>query len=116
MSPQLPPQPPPFFATPLNPPDFVVDEKLAEAGALLYGRCRACHGRDALAGGMAPDLRASPIPLDLGAFAGVVRDGVRAARAMPTFPDITDDQLRALQHYLRQAARKPPPTATAAPH
>lgn len=101
----VPPQPPRTFAVPLQPPDFALDVHRAAEGARLYGMfCGPCHGPDAKAGGMAPDLRASPIFLDLGALASVVRDGARLSRAMPQFPDITDDELRALTHYIRKMA------------
>jgi quinohemoprotein ethanol dehydrogenase len=54
---------------------------------------------------MAPDLRASPIPLDSAGFAAVVRDGALVAGGMPGTPGITDAQLESLQHYIRQRAR-----------
>lgn len=107
---RLPPQPPPMFPVPLQPADFVVDPIRAADGARLYGLyCVTCHGPSATAGGMAPDLRASPIFFDLGALAQVVRDGARLPRAMPQFPDITDDELRALTHYIRKIAAEATP-------
>ena len=63
--------------------------------ALIIGGCA----------GMAPDLRASPIPLDKDGFAAVVRDGSLVARGMPAHPHLADAQLEALQHYIRQRAR-----------
>jgi len=39
-------------------------------------------------------------------FAAVVRDGDLVARRMPGTPGITDAQLEALQHYIRQRARE----------
>jgi quinohemoprotein ethanol dehydrogenase len=107
---RLPPQPPPMFPVPLQPADFVVDPARAAEGARLYSiYCGTCHGPGAKAGGMAPDLRASPVLLDLGALAQVVRDGARLTRAMPQFPDITDDELRALTHYIRKIAAEAAP-------
>ena len=38
------------------------------------------------------------------ALAAVVRDGGRTDRGMPAFPDISDNQLSALIHYLRGVA------------
>lgn len=102
---QLPPQPPPTFAAPLTAPDFVVSEKLASAGARLFGaQCAICHGVGGVAGGMAPDLRASPVLLDQAAFAQVLREGVRLTRGMPVFPEFTDEQLTGLIHYIRKMA------------
>ncbi len=55
---------------------------------------------------MTPDLRSSRIITSLERFAGVVRDGERAADGMPMYPDITYDELVALQHYIRQQAER----------
>jgi quinohemoprotein ethanol dehydrogenase len=53
---------------------------------------------------MAPDLRASPAVVSTETFARIVRDGTRANRGMPRYADFTDQQLRALQHYIRRQA------------
>ena len=102
----MPPQPPPHFPQPLEAPEFEIDAALAEQGGLEFGACLGCHGLDAIAAGMAPDLRASAIPLAKEGFAAVVRDGALVARGMPGTPGITDAQLEALQHYIRQRARE----------
>jgi quinohemoprotein ethanol dehydrogenase len=57
-----------------------------------------------VAGGLTPDLRASPIVGSLEDFAGVVRDGTRAVNGMPAYADITLDELVALQHCIRNRA------------
>jgi quinohemoprotein ethanol dehydrogenase len=101
----MPAQPPPHFPQPIEAPEFEIDPALAELGAGEFGTCLACHGLNAIAAGMAPDLRASPIPLDLESFANVVRDGALVSRGMPGTPGITDAQLESLQHYIRQRAR-----------
>ena len=100
----MPPLPPPFFPQPIE-ADFAIDPILAQQGAMEFGACFGCHGLDAMASGMAPDLRASQIALNDESFAAVVRDGTNVARGMPAFPDITDAQLEALQHYIRQRAK-----------
>ena len=101
----MPAQPPPHFPQPVEAPEFEIDPALAEQGAGEFGACLGCHGLNAIAAGMAPDLRASPIPLDSNSFAAVVRDGALVARGMPGTPGITDAQLESLQHYIRQRAR-----------
>jgi quinohemoprotein ethanol dehydrogenase len=111
----VPKQPPPSFAVPLTPADFTVNESYAAEGARLYQNCSTCHGGGAVAGAMGPDLRASPIFLDQGALAQVLRDGVRAPRGMPVFPDFTDEQLRALTHYVRKMAKEAKPVTRPAP-
>jgi quinohemoprotein ethanol dehydrogenase len=99
----LPQQPPPTFATPLK-ADFKVDSSLAATGARIYSLCGSCHGPGAVAAGMAPDLRASFVVTSADQFARVVRGGTRAARGMPMYEDFNDDQLAALQHYIRRQA------------
>ena len=100
----LPAQPPPTFAQPLK-ADFKVDPKLAAAGAESFGtRCTACHGPGALASGMAPDLRASFVVTSAEQFARIVRGGTRAANGMPAYADISDQELSALQHFIRRMA------------
>jgi quinohemoprotein ethanol dehydrogenase len=118
---KLPPTPPPTFAAPLDGTTMDVDKTLVDEGARQWSRCQACHGPGAIAGGAAPDLRASQVALDGAAFAGAVRNGVEA-RGMPKFDELTDRELEALRHYIRQRARQvtrpngvaPPPAATPA--
>ena len=103
---ELPPSPPPMVPVPLLAPDFVVDEALAQQGAREYGvGCGGCHG-GLVAGGQAPDLRASPVVLSDIAFATVVRDGSRLARGMPAYPELTEQQLLAMRHFIRYVATR----------
>jgi quinohemoprotein ethanol dehydrogenase len=93
--------------TPIDDPNFVVDAAKAKQGLMAFAlNCLTCHGMDAIAGGYAPDLRASPIPLSFDAFNSVVRQGSLAQRGMPPFADLTTDDLDAIRHYLRQRARQ----------
>jgi len=103
---EMPAQPPPHFPEPLEAPEFEIDAALAQQGALEFGACLGCHGFNAVASGMAPDLRASAIPLEKDSFAAVVRDGALVAGGMPGTPGISDAQLEALQHYIRHRARE----------
>jgi len=103
----LPVQPAPHMPEPLVYPDFPLDEALAARGAGLYGRnCGICHGGGAAANAMAPDLRASGVPLDFSAFADVVREGARVNRAMPAFAALEDEELEAIRHYIRAVAHR----------
>jgi quinohemoprotein ethanol dehydrogenase len=100
----LPPQLPPEVPEPIE-ADFTVDPELVVEGELFYeARCTLCHGPGAVAGGLAPDLRASRVVPSLERLAGVVRDGERADDGMPMYADITYDELVVLQHYLRDRA------------
>jgi quinohemoprotein ethanol dehydrogenase len=103
---EMPPLLPPYFPKPLEAPEFLIDETKVALGAQLFGLCQGCHGGGALAAGMAPDLRASRIALDKTAFTAVVREGTNIAAGMPARPDITDEELDALQHYIRHRARE----------
>lgn len=101
----LPSTPPPRVARALSKPDFNIDKRLAEKGAGLFlNACMGCHGVAAVAAGGAPDLRESALPLDKAAFAAVVREGSLLQRGMPKFDGISDGDLDAIRHYVRQAA------------
>ncbi len=96
---------PPVFPKPIVPADFKADEALVDKGRGLYvGRCAFCHGAGAVSGGGAPDLRASPIPLDHDAMKAVVIKGGRVPMGMPQFTNITDEDLDALRQYIRSQA------------
>jgi len=71
-----------------------------------FRNCVPCHGTGTMAAEMAPDLRASEIVLDKEVFATVVRGGTNVTAGLPAHPDITDEQLESLQHYIRQRARE----------
>ena len=101
----LPPSPPPLVVRPLAAREFGVNATLATQGrAEFTGRCTGCHGTGAVSGGMAPDLRASGVVLSEAGFAEVVRGGARVLRGMPAFRTLTDEQLLALRHYIRERA------------
>ena len=101
----LPAQPPRHQPEPLVIDDYVVDEEVAVRGMGIFGtHCAICHGGQAIANAMAPDLRASAVPLDEDAFAAVVREGSRLNRAMPAFAELDDQDLEALRQYIRAIA------------
>ena len=101
---ELPPTPGPAVAKPADVPEFTIDPALVEEGARLYAQCAWCHGAGGIAGGGAPDLRASAVPMNPPAFAAAVRGG-NEARGMPKFAELSDRDLSALRHYLRDRAR-----------
>ncbi len=100
----LPPTPGPAVAQPVDVPEFALSEGLVREGGVVYERCQWCHGIGAIAGGAAPDLRASPVPMNPASFAAAVKNGMEA-RGMPKFPELTNEELDALRHYLRARAR-----------
>ena len=103
----LPTSPPPMVPAPIAAADFDVDPTLLPRGGTEYaGLCELCHGRGAIAAGVTPDLRASRVVLSDIAFATVVRDGSRVAQGMPAYPELTEDQLLAIRHYIRYAAEQ----------
>jgi len=103
---ELPPTPPPQEAVPIDDPTFVVDAAKAGKGAGLFMvACAPCHGGFAIAGGYAPDLRQSPIPLQAETFKQIVVGGALELNQMPKFEELTDEQLEQLRHFLRQSAR-----------
>lgn len=103
----LPADPPRVTAAQPVDPDFVADPPAAARGQPIYaGKCAICHGLDMIAGGAAPDLRASPVPLDRLAFDHVVRDGSLLAAAMPGFRDISDAEREDLRLFIRTRRRE----------
>jgi quinohemoprotein ethanol dehydrogenase len=70
-----------------------------------------CHGMAAVAGGFAPDLRASVIPLSAPAFDAVERGGSLESPGMPRFADLSEADLEDLRHYLRSRAHESLSTA-----
>jgi quinohemoprotein ethanol dehydrogenase len=100
----------------LDAPQFILDNELANQGAGVYGKCFICHGGGAIAGGMAPDLRASPIPPNKEMFTQVVRAGAKVNMGMPSFPELSDEELLALMHYIRRQARADISSKAAGPH
>ena len=101
----LPKQAPPLVPQPLPSSDFIVNQDLAlEGGREFNGTCSMCHGGGAIAAGIAPDLRASGIPLLREAFENVVRNGALSDNGMPIYRDLTDEQLESLRHYIRSQA------------
>ena len=109
---KLPLTPPPHLekTKPIDDPNFKLDPALAAKGKLVFQKCVICHGVSAVAGGYAPDLRASPIPLNSAAFKMIVQGGALQPRGMPPFENLTDEELTQLQHYIRDRARYEPST------
>lgn len=101
----LPRQTPPTIPQPLASSDFIVNIDLAaEGGREFNGTCSMCHGGGAVAAGIAPDLRASGVPLSREAFENVVRNGELSDNGMPIYRDLSDAQLESLRHYIRSRA------------
>jgi quinohemoprotein ethanol dehydrogenase len=87
-------------------PAFKLDPAKVERGRALVGaHCGLCHGAGLRAGGAAPDLRSSPVPLDAGSFAAVVSEGALVPNGMPRFAEFSPDELDAMRHFIRSEAR-----------
>lgn len=94
------------YVEPVDDPAFRVDDVKADSGSVSYfNKCFVCHGSGVIAGGTAPDLRASSIPLDAAAFDAVVRQGQLVPNRMPRFEELTPQDLEDLRHYIRRQAR-----------
>jgi len=102
---KLPPAPPPEPVAIPDDPGFAPDaDEVARGEATYAALCLGCHGPQAVAGGSAPDLRASAIPRSAPAFDGVVRGGALVAQGMPGFAELAPEQVEALRSYLRERA------------
>ena len=103
---QLPVSPQRAAPVPLDNPELRIDEQQAAAGQQLFNStCHLCHGFMAIAGGGAPDLRASPLALSAQAFRTVLKEGPLLPRGMPLYDDLTDAEIASLYAYIRQRAR-----------
>jgi quinohemoprotein ethanol dehydrogenase len=90
----------------LDDPALVLNEAVVMAGRGLSVQCAACHGIGFHATGTpGPDLRESAIALRLDTFAPFVKAGNMQA-GMPSFPTLTDVQLRQLHAYIRAQSRE----------
>ena len=88
-------------------PGFKPDGRSAEAGEAIYDQhCWICHGKGVVGVIHAPDLRRSAIPLSAEAFASIVHDGRLTSAGMPTFDELTNEQLGDLRQYIRTEAAK----------
>jgi quinohemoprotein ethanol dehydrogenase len=104
---KLPPTPAPEIVVPLDDPALQIDDNEAQKGRTVFNTsCAACHGWEAIAGGAAPDLRASPIAFRLESFSLLLKTGPLMSRGMAKFDDLTDEQIRQLHQFLRLRARK----------
>ena len=89
-------------------PSIQIKEDDIEAGRKLFITyfCIACHGRDLISGGTAPDLRESRIALYPESFWTVVHDGALLPRGMPRFDNLTPQEAAQIQSYIRAGARE----------
>jgi quinohemoprotein ethanol dehydrogenase len=105
----LPPAPPPIKLVAPNDPSFKPDAKLeAHGNGLFHSACAQCHGFQGMAGGTAPDLRVSPIPLSKETFVSVVHEGALVTQGMPQFADLPLDDLEAVRQYVRSLGQALP--------
>lgn len=87
------------------PPDFHPKPELVEKGKHVYTKvCVWCHSAGAVSGGATPDLRASEAVLSIEHLKSIVQGGALSENGMPRIPTITDEELEALQHYIRNQA------------
>ena len=87
-------------------PAETLDPGQIAMGKAIFLACAACHGRQAVgAGGPAPDLRESAVPLDPQAFWTVVHDGALIQHGMPRVSMFTQPQVEAIRQYVRSRAR-----------
>jgi quinohemoprotein ethanol dehydrogenase len=103
----LPPSDPPTLKiNAQDNPAEILDPKQIAVGKAMSIACTACHGRNFIgAGGPAPDLRESSIPLSADAFWSVVHDGALIERGMPRYGIFGKPQIEALRQYIRDRAR-----------
>lgn len=92
---------------PIDMPELRLDVGKVKRGEHLFdNNCNYCHGTDALSGGQAPDLRASPLAADRQVLGKIVLEGLLELQGMPKYPDLSDEDVDSLYHYIRWRARE----------
>ena len=107
---QLPPAPP--LQAPGQPPaQFIPDPKMiATGGAIFGGYCSVCHGAGAVAGGVLPDLRWTPLLGSPEAFRKPVLEGSRLKQGMPDYGKVlTPEYAELVRAYLIARANETMP-------
>jgi len=102
---RLPPAPPHLAIVPVHDSEFKSNAAVEKRGYVLFEeRCGMCHGDDAVAGGTAPDLRASGLILTSRAFTSIVKRGALVQQGMPRFGELRAPELESIRQYLRGKA------------
>lgn len=79
--------------------------EFAEGEKMFSNNCVACHGIDAVSGGITPDLRRTTAEVHE-QLVSIVLGGSRAQLGMPRFDDkLDEDDVRLIQGYILQRAR-----------
>ena len=88
-------------------PGLKVSNQALEEGRSLYlSYCAACHGVNAISGGMLPDLRYSSRAIH-DAWMAIVLGGLLADKGMASFADVLGpDQVQSIHAYVVHEARK----------
>ena len=101
------PAAPPVQQLVLNPPPATADAATVSAGDQLFGRyCAACHGENAVGGGVVPDLRASSF-LGNDFFYEIVLNGAMKDAGMAPFKAVLNQKdAAAIRAYLIKRANE----------
>lgn len=79
---------------------------IARGSTLYTDNCWACHGADAISGGIVPDLRRTTAATHA-MFEDIVLGGQREPLGMPAFDDLLDaDEVRLIEAYVLSRARE----------
>lgn len=99
------PETPISVIRPIRVQGFVPDAAKARRGEQLFDlTCAICHGTNALSGGGAPDLRASPLAADPAQLQRIVLEGLLSALGMPRYSDFKPADVESIYHYIRLKA------------
>ena len=102
----LPDTPPPSMEVePILVEGFEPVGAKVQRGIVMYHTvCAHCHGGMLAAESVAPDLRESPIAANFDLFESVLKDGILAQRGMPTYDDLTEEDIEGIYHFVRFGA------------
>ncbi len=104
---KLPPTAPPSWeVNAVDDPSLALNPADVAAGRQLFSACAGCHGGGAeSAGAPGPDLRESPIALNVDALYRVLHEGAFLRSGMPRYEELTREDVRQLHAYIRDRAR-----------
>ncbi len=97
----------PVFAAANPPSDAFTPVQFTEGGKIYSTNCAFCHGPDAHASGILPDLRRSAVLTDAAAWQAIVHDGALKANGMIAFSRwYNPAQVEAVRAYVGAQAKK----------
>jgi quinohemoprotein ethanol dehydrogenase len=95
----------PYVRVAFDDPGYKPDAAAEARGMAHFNDyCLVCHGFQAAAAGVAPDLRTSAVVMDPDSFAAVVHGGGLVSQGMPKFEELDGEARNDIRTYVRARA------------